>query len=175
MKHKPNGILMAEAMMDEQKAAQLEQRECSSSNAIRLFQERKSGKRLSDDQATELFEIVFPEFCRVTGATVVRVDGQNITCCFFPSFQVLDGSHHDKSRAFRTRKKLPKQIGCLCSNPEPHCFFSRFRSAYSVALFSWYHIDCIGSSRLATACCPWGAGRVAIRQAIIKRPVHIHH
>jgi hypothetical protein len=78
MKHKPNAILMAEAMMDEQKAAHLEGRECSSSNAIRLFQERQSGKRLSEAQATELFEMVFPEFCRVTGARVVRYNGQDI-------------------------------------------------------------------------------------------------
>ena len=36
--------------------------------------------------------------------------------------------------------RLGKRIGRLCSNPEPHCFFSRLRSAYSVALFCWCHI-----------------------------------
>jgi len=50
----------------------------------------------------------------------------------------------DKSRAFRPREKLPKQIGCLCSNPEPHRLFSGFRSAYSPSLFSWCHMIVLG-------------------------------
>jgi hypothetical protein len=66
---KPNAILMVDAIMDEARAAQKEKRVPQSSNAIKLFRQR-TRRKLSAAQAGELFDIVFAEYCKVSGARI---------------------------------------------------------------------------------------------------------
>jgi hypothetical protein len=77
MEQKKLNVVMAEVILAEQKAATREGREASSTNVINSFQEL-TGWELSRDQAGKLFEAVFTEFCRVTGVSVSRIDGQKL-------------------------------------------------------------------------------------------------
>jgi hypothetical protein len=73
-----NAMLMA--IIEEQESAQLEERQPDSNNAIELFRQRESGpKRLSELKAVELFDMVLAKWCRVSGSTVSRINGENIT------------------------------------------------------------------------------------------------
>jgi hypothetical protein len=64
-----NAIAMIDAIMAEERAADRQKRPPRSSNAIKLFRQRTAAK-LSEAQIGELFEIVFAEYCKVSGARI---------------------------------------------------------------------------------------------------------
>ena len=72
MKKKPNGILMAEAINRETIAAHKERRAPSSSNVLRIFAE-SSRNRLTYEETVELFDFVFGEYQKATGAKVISL------------------------------------------------------------------------------------------------------
>ena len=69
---------MADAIKEEMLAAGKEGRISKSTNAIAIFR-KKSKARLSNDQVNALFDIVFRELQKLTGARVVKYgkDGDN--------------------------------------------------------------------------------------------------
>lgn len=69
MKNTPNGILMAQAIMDEERAAHRQKRTPCSSNAIKLFR-RRTKRKLSDEQIGELFDLVFNEYRKISGGQI---------------------------------------------------------------------------------------------------------
>jgi hypothetical protein len=78
MKSKPNAFVMAEAIQEEMLAAGKEGRLSKSTNAISIFR-KKSKARLSEEQVNTLFDYVFREVQKLTGARVVKYgqDGDN--------------------------------------------------------------------------------------------------
>ncbi len=72
MKKKPNGILMAEAINRETIAAHKERRAPSSSNLLRIFAE-SSRNRLTYEETVELFDFVFGEYQKATGAKAISL------------------------------------------------------------------------------------------------------
>jgi|HubBroStandDraft_6_1064221.scaffolds.fasta_scaffold1696642_1 hypothetical protein len=78
MKSQPNAFVMADAIKEEMLAADRENRISKSSNAISIFR-KKSKARLSNAQVNALFDFVFHEVQKLTGARVVKYgqDGDN--------------------------------------------------------------------------------------------------
>jgi hypothetical protein len=78
MKSKPNALVMVDAIIGEMRQAGKECRVSKSSNAIAIFR-KKSKARLSNDQVNALFDYVFREVRKFTGARVVKYgpDGDN--------------------------------------------------------------------------------------------------
>jgi hypothetical protein len=78
MKSQPNALVMVDAIIEEMRTAGKEGRLSKSTNAIAIF--RKNSKvRLSNDQVNALFDYVFREVRKFTGARVVKYgpDGDN--------------------------------------------------------------------------------------------------
>jgi hypothetical protein len=78
MKSKSNALVMVDAIIEEMRAAGNEGRISKSTNAISIFR-KKSKVRLSNDQVNALFDYVFREVRKFTGARVVKYgqDGDN--------------------------------------------------------------------------------------------------
>lgn len=72
MKSQPNALVMVDAIIEEMREAGKEGRLSKSSNAIAIFR-KKSKARLSNNQVNALFDYVFREVQKFTGARVVKV------------------------------------------------------------------------------------------------------
>jgi hypothetical protein len=69
---KPNGILMADAINAEVRAAHKERRAPSSSNVLRIFA-KSSRNRLTYEETVKLFDFVFGEYQKATGAKAISL------------------------------------------------------------------------------------------------------
>jgi len=69
---KPNAILMAEPINAEARAAHKERRAPSSSNVLRIFAE-SSRNRLTYEETVKLFDFVFDEYQKATGAKAISL------------------------------------------------------------------------------------------------------
>jgi hypothetical protein len=60
----PVGIIMANALFEEEQAAQSEKRDPSTQNALTAFA-RLTSNTIPDELAIEIFDVVFPEYTKI--------------------------------------------------------------------------------------------------------------